>query len=244
MNNQPSVFNGQRFTDRDLIEAVVSQFYILDYGFVDKVNDDDTVNVTHATKPLTLTGESLDGITTENVEVLTFATAELAIDYKIKKGDKVLLLGLKNPIASVGDVSQAEDSTSRLHYSRETLKAFPLCVFNSDAKVTLKTDNGKLSIKTEDATEIDAKEVSIKGQTSVKVNGTSTVELNGNTKQFVTWTELNTALTAFVTQLNAALMGANVNVMGVPVLLTWQAGNPPTAIDISAAKTTTVVTGG
>ena len=37
----------------------------------------------------------------------------------------------------------------------------------------------------------------------VKIDGTATVEINGNTKQFVTWTEFNTSFQLFITALNA-----------------------------------------
>lgn len=66
----------------------------------------------------------------------------------------------------------------------------------------------------------------------------SSIELNGNTKQFVTWAELNTALTTYVTNLNLSLLtGAN---SGGPVVF---ASPPPSSIDISSAKTTTIKTG-
>lgn len=60
------------------------------------------------------------------------------------------------------------------------------------------------------------------------------IELNGNTKEFVTWTELNTALQLLVTAINAAF-ATKSNGSGSAGGLT---------LDISAAKTTTVKTGG
>lgn len=64
------------------------------------------------------------------------------------------------------------------------------------------------------------------------------IELNGNTKTFVTHTELNMALQTFITALN------------LHTHTTTTAGNPtsqptaPMALDISAAATTTIKTGG
>lgn len=72
-------------------------------------------------------------------------------------------------------------------------------------------------------------------------NGTKTrvinpdgIELNGSTKEFVTHAELNTALQTFVSALNTAL-ASKENGSASPGTLT---------IDISAAKTTTIKTGG
>lgn len=74
--------------------------------------------------------------------------------------------------------------------------------------------------------------------TAVKINGGGNVELNGNTKQFVTFKELDTALKPFVVVLktHTHLCAAPLSPSGVPV--------PPIELDISAAQTTTVLTGG
>jgi len=63
------------------------------------------------------------------------------------------------------------------------------------------------------------------------------IELNGSSKNFVTHTELNTALQSFITSLNLHVHATAA--VGPPV--------PPTvllSLDISTSKTTTVVTGG
>ena len=136
---------------------------------------------------------------------------------------------MKNYIKNVKDVTQATETTSYQHYTRETLKAIPLCVFNGEAKVTMQIKDGNVTVNAKGKTEVSAQ----------------TIELNGNTKQFVTWAELNTALSGFVTQLSTALLGATyVNAAGVSTPLTWSGGTPPATLDISASKTTTVVTGG
>lgn len=59
------------------------------------------------------------------------------------------------------------------------------------------------------------------------------IALNGDSKRLVTWDELNTALGTFITALNAHVHGS--------------AGTPPVTpmtLNISAAKTTTIKTGG
>ena len=212
---------GLRFTDRDLIDSVIASYAIVDYGFVDKVNDDDTIDVVHAKKPMTVNGDTLKELKTKKIEVLTFSCAEMAISFKPKKGDKVLLLGLKDYVKESGDVTEATEMSVFLHYSRETMKALPLSAFSGSAKIRIEADNGTL-----------------------KVDTNKNIELNGKDKQFVTWAELNDALTTFTTALNAhthPVTGATPSGTAAPMAT---APTAPMTIDISAAKTTKVLTGG
>lgn len=146
MGNGANIAVAQSYTERTLIESILSSFYIIDYGFITKVNPDKTINVTHAKRLKTLKGESLKATSTENVEVLTLAGAGFSITFDYKKGDKVLLLGFKDYVPKTKDVTQATETTDYIHYTRECLKAIPLCVFNSDAKMQIKVENGKLTI--------------------------------------------------------------------------------------------------
>lgn len=219
--NQNSIALAQQYTDRDVIEAVVNNYFILDYGVISKLNADGTVNVTHAKLQEFTDGTKLPALETKNLELLTFSTAGLSIYPDTKAGDKVLLLGLKDYIPSVDDVSGATKQDAYVHYKRDSMKALPLCVFDSNAKCKVECEDGTMKL------------------TATKL------EVNGNTKQFVTWAELNQALTTFVTQLNTALLAATyVNAAGTPTPLTWTGGTPPSTLDISGAKTTTVSTGG
>lgn len=240
-----SVFFNEKNTERTLIESILSSFFILDYGYIKTVNADETIDVVHAKKLKLINGKELNQTVTKSIEVLTLAGSGFSFKFDYKKGDKVLLLGLKNYIKNVKDVTQATETTSYQHYTRETLKAIPMCVFNGDAKVTMQIKDGDMEVKTAGKlTAESTKDTEIKADT-LKVTTKKKVELNGNTKQFVTWAELNTALTGFVTQLSAALLGATyVNAAGVSTVLSWTGGTPPATLDISASKTTTVVTGG
>ena len=141
-----SVFEAQRFTERTLIESILASHYIVDYGFIKAVNTDKTIDVTHAKQLKTLDGESLKATVTKNVEVLTLCGGGFSFTFDYKKGDKVLLLGLKDYVPKVEDVTSATETTAYLHYTRETIKAIPMCIFNSDAKVQIKVENGKLTI--------------------------------------------------------------------------------------------------
>lgn len=149
------ILNAQSLSERDLIASIVSSFYIVDYGYINKVNGDKTVNVTHATKPVLTDGTELPETVTSNVEVLTICGAGFCVQWDYKAGDKVLLLGLKNYVPEAGTVKQAEIPKAFVHYTRATLKAIPLCVFSDEAKAKIIVENGKMTITTDDTLELD-----------------------------------------------------------------------------------------
>ena len=209
--------NNLQITERDVITAIINNYFIVDYGFVTAVKNN-TVDVTHATILKTKSGVEIKQTETPGIELLTLSTAGMALDFEVQEGDKVLLLGLKTYIPKVENVTQAKPQTAPIHYSRETLKALPLCVFNDNAQVKIASTEGSLKVTTSDK-----------------------IELNGNNKQFVTWAELNSALSTFLTQLTTALTTTPIAGNGAPQP-TWT--GLPTSINIDAAKTTTVVTGG
>lgn len=218
-----SIFFAQKYTERTLIESIVSSFYIIDYGFIKKVNADDTIDVTHAKQLKTLDGKSLKATVTTGVEVLTISCGGFALKVDYKKGDKVLLLGLKDYVPKVEDVTSATETTAYLHYSRETLKALPLCVFSDDAKVKIEVEDGTLKATTE-----------------------KKIELNGNDKQFVTWQELDDALQQLWTSIQN-----HTHMVSTTGTAAAQSGTASASLDlatvtldISAAKTETIVTGG
>jgi hypothetical protein len=237
--------NLEQFTDRALIESILASFFILDYGIVQEVNGDNTINVVHAKKLTMLDGTVLPPMETKNIEVLTLSGAGFSVVWDIQKGDKVLLLGLKTLIENSAQVDTPEKSASNLHYSRETLKAFPLCAFNDEAKVRVQIKDGSLSLTANDAVTAECKNYKLSASQNAElecqkyaITAKEKIELNGNAKQFVTWAELNAALTQFLTLLNT-----HTHTCTAPASPT----SPPIApmtIDISAAKTTTVVTGG
>ena len=140
-----SVFFNEKNTEATLIESILASHYIIDYGYIKAVNTDETIDVVHAKKLKLLTGEEMSQTITRNIEVLTLCGAGFSFKFDYKKGDKVLLLGLKNYIKKVEDVTTATETTAYLHYTRETIKAIPLCVFNGDAKVTVEVKDGDIS---------------------------------------------------------------------------------------------------
>lgn len=152
-----SIFLEERLTERSLIESILSSFYIVDYGFIKAVNADQTIDVTHAKQLKTQDGRTLKATVTTGVEVLTISGSGFSMKFDYKKGDRVLLLGLKNYIKKVEAVTSATETTSYYHYSRETIKAIPLCVFNDEAKVKIAIADGALEIGTEGKLTIECK---------------------------------------------------------------------------------------
>lgn len=238
------IIKATKLNEADIIRALLNSYFIVDYGYINKVNPDKTVNVTHAAKPVTTDGKELPETTTDNVEVLTISGAGFSIQWDYKAKDKVLLLGLKDYIPKVGSVEMAEVPKAFIHYTRSNLKAIPLCIFNDEAKVKLAIEEGKLTLTTEDKMSVTSgKGLKIEAgeDTEIKAGSGKKIKLNGDSKQFVTWAELNQALTTFLKQLTVALTTTPIAGNGAPQP-TWT--SLPTSIDISAAKTQTVVTGG
>ncbi len=68
----------------------------------------------------------------------------------------------------------------------------------------------------------------------IDLDGEGNIDLNGDSKKFVTYAELNTALQALITALNTAFLAK----------LDGGGSSPALTLDISAAETQTVRTGG
>ena len=204
-------------SERDMIVGLLGNFYILDYGFVSKVNADGTVNVTHAKRQQTIEGVKLPETRTTNLEVLTLCGAGFSIQWDVQPGDQVLLLGLKDYIPQVAKVTQSTDQATFIHYTRDTMKALPLSIFNKDARVTFKVDKGTLQIDTE-----------------------KNVELNGNTSHLVTYEELAQAINTFMTALNSHTHP--ISWTGSSGSGTSSAPTTPMSFDISASKAGKVTT--
>lgn len=167
----PSIFMAQQFDDRTLIESILASFFIVDYGFITMVNGDKTINVTHAKRLKTLEGKSLPQIETKNIEVLTLSGKGFSLSFDYQKGDRVLLLGLKDYVDKVNQVRTATENKAYVHYSRETLKALPLCAFDSTAKVTIKIENGTMKVKALTKVEINSPNTKLTGG-MVEIGGT------------------------------------------------------------------------
>lgn len=175
-----STLQATSLSERDLITNILTNFFIVDYGYINKVNPDKTVNVTHAAKPVLIDGTELGETTTDDVEVLTISGAGFSINWDYKANDKVLLLGLKDYVPKVENVTKASVPGAFVHYDRATIKAIPLCIFSDDAKVKVDIEEGTLTLECEkdviikaENVEADCKNLTVKpkggGSTALEV---------------------------------------------------------------------------
>ena len=147
---QTDLMRAQGITERDLIESIINSYFFIDYGTITKVNSDKTVNVQHAKIPVLENGKKLKALQSNNIELLTLSGENFSFNAGTKEGDKVLLLGLKDYIEKVSDVSGADEQTAYVHYKRDSLKAFPLCTFNGESKVTVTVEDDTLKLDGKD----------------------------------------------------------------------------------------------
>jgi len=189
-----------------------------------------------------------------------FATKEASLSFapgfisSPMPGDRLVIGasgGYSGLCVAVGGSSPAESSASvdpgercifsQWHQDDDETKPVEIrsiVYLNRDA-VWLSTKSGK-KIVIDDVTGITSIEhengttkIQIDATGNVKIDG-ATIQLNGSSKLLVTHAELNTALQSMVTAINNALATKKD-----------EPGSPGTVtLDISAAKTTTVKTGG
>jgi phage gp45-like len=117
---------------------------------------------------------------------------------------------------------------------------------DKNGKITIDCDSD-LDINSSDNVIIDANSnVDINASADVDIDATgkitqdgTAIELNGNSKRFVTYSELNTALQLLITALNTHVHTGVTTGPG-------SSGSPatPLTLDISASETTTIKTGG
>lgn len=168
------VLKGLKYTDRDLIESILNSYFIVDYGFISTVNADGTIDVTHARKGVTRDGEELPEYLTKKIEILTLSWGGLSIELKPEKGDGVLLVGLKDYVKTVKGINQAEAPKAFIHYTRDTMKAIPLALFNEEAKIRFKTKDGNAKFETDGKFEVDASDaISMETKADASIKATA-----------------------------------------------------------------------
>jgi hypothetical protein len=94
------------------------------------------------------------------------------------------------------------------------------------------------SNQTEATIKVGSAEIYIDPNGKIKITGAD-IELNGSSKQFVTYTELDTALQQVIT-----LLKSHMHPTAAPGAPSVSAQLASLTLDISAAKTTTIKTGG
>lgn len=123
------------------------------------------------------------------------------------------------------DPEKPIDVRSVAYFKRKSI----LIVTKSGKKIVIDDVTGLVSIEHENGTT----KIQIDASGNIKIDGAA-IQLNGSSKLLVTHAELDTALQSMVTAINGAL-ATKKDEPGSPGSVT---------VDISAAKTTTVKTGG
>jgi hypothetical protein len=109
-------------------------------------SDKKKVDVKHAVIGTLRTGEELDAYETKDVEILFISSSGLSIKHELAVDDPVLLVGLKDYVEKTTSIT-VESQKSYTHYNQATLKAIPLAGILDDAKIQIKQNGEKLSIK-------------------------------------------------------------------------------------------------
>jgi hypothetical protein len=134
----------ENLTLAKVIDSRINQKFMCDYGIVKTVSSDGThVDVTHAAILTLVTGDQLPQTETKDVELIFPASSKFSIKYPVAVGDGVLLIGLKDYLASTLNVQPTPPQAIR-HYSQDTLKAIPFSAVPSSPLSSLEIDdNGK-----------------------------------------------------------------------------------------------------
>lgn len=217
-----------------LIKMGVESYNFIDYGKVIKYSEG-IIDVTLAhllnDKEVKLT----------EVEVINFGSQSLNVTHELQEGDIVLLYSSKSFVETYAVLEP--DNISLPPYDIACIKAVPISKtaitgLSIKADGTFELKNDKLDITwADDKFAVKNNNVTVEWDGSkLKVTSTDPIELNGNSKYFVTHTELTTALNTFVTALNAHVH---------PTAATGPPSPPaaPMTLNIASSKATKVVTG-
>lgn len=143
------IINSEKLSQRDIIENIIGHNFINDYGFITAISEDKKfVDVEHVIKPLTFNGADLEKTVTKKVELLFSSSSYISIVFDVKIGDGVFLVGLKDYVEKISEVTSPQNTSYPLHYKQENLKAIPFG-FTKDAttKITIKEDELKIDSK-------------------------------------------------------------------------------------------------
>lgn len=223
MNNKPLYQDIlQRIGEDDItiIKRVISNYNFIDYGIVQEYKEGIIiVKLAHQ-----LLGKD---VMLTNIEVLTDGSKAFSVKYKLVKGDIVRLVSSMSLVDSIAKLTEATLNTT-MPYSISTIKAIPLADFASAKNKLDISDDGSYKLTGEGYS------ITVMTDGTLKING-KTIDLNGSSKQFVTWTEFNTAYQAMLTIVKAHVHPGNGVVSPTLTAMTS---------DLSTAKSTTVKTGG
>ena len=127
MSDPITVLAGLQYNQGDIIRQTIANTYIMDYGIVDTVNADNTIDVIHAVMGQYIDGTPVGQTVSRSIEVVPLGGANFSLLWPVKKGDGALLVGLKNAVQSTANIKPPTSPPGSFpHYTRDTLKAIPL----------------------------------------------------------------------------------------------------------------------
>jgi len=142
-----SELSGLQYNLANVIDSRINSTFFADYGIVNQVNNDKTIDVVHATLMVLINGVSLPQTQTTGIEVLYPASDSFGMKWPLAQGDGVLLIGLKHFVETTNGIQQpANAPTEHLHYTQDTMKAIPLQSVTSPKVKIEVTDAGNLEI--------------------------------------------------------------------------------------------------
>ena len=182
--NPLNAFDFFSVSERDVVLSIIRDQYFSDYGIVEAVNGNSTVDVQHAALSVTRPGVVapaivLPAIVTKNVELLFPVMGGLSISGTVQQGDGVLLVGLRDLVPSTSGLTQPAQPPEFWHYTQQTLKAIPLSAIKS-AAVQFGESNGKAFLRNAAASLFTVLQEFIQGvQGMTCVNGSPPVDTTG-----------------------------------------------------------------
>jgi hypothetical protein len=192
--------SGVQYNESDVIRSIIDQCFIVDYGVVTAVNNDKTVNVTHAVMGKLINGVSLPATKSKNIEVLYPASSAFGIDWPINVGDGVLLVGLKDFVKSTNGIQAPTSPPDEfIHYTQEALKAIPLQSIAPHIKIHI-TSGGDIEIASDGA-----------GKYQIKNSAKSLYTIMNNMQTHLQ--TFATAMQTFTTGLNTTTLSAQAATM-------------------------------
>lgn len=151
-DNALTVADFLRFTEKQMIQSIIAEMIIADYGIVTKVTDNKTVDVEHAVRRVVMGGINAPEIPlgariTQGVELLFPSSASFGQSWTVAVGDGVLLIGLQNSLPTTAGLTESSVAAEFWHYSAETMKAIPLQAIRSDSAVQFGESGGKAFLR-------------------------------------------------------------------------------------------------
>jgi hypothetical protein len=143
-----------QYGDDFIIQSILKNKFILDYGTMLNISDDGTTcdvqhQVLNVFNGLVLTTPMV----TKQVEILYLSSSSISFDTTPINNDPCLILGLKRFIDSTKTPMRPPYAPlSPIAYERSTIKVVPLSALNNQSGLIFRAKGGKLRLKNKDET--------------------------------------------------------------------------------------------